>query len=412
MALATRGFASYPPPRMFFLTPKYVKRGRLYAKEAEKRLAYYSDRWNPETIKAFEATTGKLRSAVKARDRDAVHAAEQELEQLCAQHCPRNADSWVGDNVEVFLVAIIVALGIRTYFLQPFTIPTASMQPTLFGITGKPTEEEPPNIIKRMLDFAWYGRTWHYEVAEADGEMVAEEPKEAKRSGWRRIFTYTRIVTRDPQGQRREYFINENPRSVAEIFKVRPGTVYAKGQPIVQGFTDTGDHVFVDKISYHFRKPKRGEVFVFDTRNLETIERQNKPDSNTQYYIKRLVAVGDDEAQILPPHLYINGEIAKGEGYERVMSGTWDKPNEGYRGYSTMSRSESGMSGSFRWLNRPSATFTVPPKWYFAMGDNSYQSSDSRDWGPVPPRNLMGTGVFVYWPFSRHSSLGRWGTIQ
>ena len=40
------------------------------------------------------------------------------------------------ENVEVLLVALTVAMGIRTFFLQPFKIPTGSMQPTLFGVTS------------------------------------------------------------------------------------------------------------------------------------------------------------------------------------------------------------------------------------------------------------------------------------
>ncbi len=42
------------------------------------------------------------------------------------------------ENVEVLLVALAVAMAIRTFFLQPFKIPTGSMQPTLFGVTSEP----------------------------------------------------------------------------------------------------------------------------------------------------------------------------------------------------------------------------------------------------------------------------------
>jgi signal peptidase I len=49
----------------------------------------------------------------------------------------------------------------------------------------------------------------------------------------------------------------------------------------------------------------------------------------------------------------------------------------------------------------------VPAHGYFALGDNSYNSYDSRYWGPVPEENLVGRGLFVYWPFNRH-----WGLIR
>ena len=58
-------------------------------------------------------------------------------------------------------------------------------------------------------------------------------------------------------------------------------------------------------------------------------------------------------------------------------------------------------------LSKPDQTYTVPRDGYFAMGDNSYNSYDSRYWGTVPVENLVGRGLFVYWPFYPH-----WGLIR
>jgi len=73
----------------------------------------------------------------------------------------------------------------------------------------------------------------------------------------------------------------------------------------------------------------------------------------------------------------------------------------GYGGYSNPSPMDA------RYLYSPDATFTIPSEHYFAMGDNSYNSFDSRYWGPVPQENLMGRGLFVYWPFLPH-----WGFVR
>jgi signal peptidase I len=70
---------------------------------------------------------------------------------------------------------------------------------------------------------------------------------------------------------------------------------------------------------------------------------------------------------------------------------------DGYRGYAP------GRD----FLSDPTKTYTIPQRQFFAMGDNSYNSYDSRWWGPVPEENLVGRGLLVYWPFSRH-----WGLIR
>src|SRR5437879_8705650 len=64
------------------------------------------------------------------------------------------------ENVEVLLVALAVAMGIRTFFLQPFKIPTGSMQPTLFGVTSFPEyghgfEESSSSVTNLVISTGW-----------------------------------------------------------------------------------------------------------------------------------------------------------------------------------------------------------------------------------------------------------------
>jgi len=153
---------------------------------------------------------------------------------------------------------------------------------------------------------------------------------------------------------------------------------------------DTGDQVFVDKFSYNFVNPHRGDVFVFRTNHIPGI--REDPEAGSPFYIKRLAGLPGDSLRIDPPFLFINEDKAEGFGFERVMAA---KPP--YRGYAS----------GHDYLAQPSRSFTVPRHGYFALGDNSYNSYDSRYWGPVPEENFVGRGLFVYWPFNRH-----WGLIR
>ena len=72
---------------------------------------------------------------------------------------------------------------------------------------------------------------------------------------------------------------------------------------------------------------------------------------------------------------------------------------DGYKGY--------GILPGQHYLLSPEETFTVPEDGFWAMGDNSYNSLDSRFWGKVPRENIVGTGTLVWWPFGK-----RWGFIN
>jgi signal peptidase I len=176
--------------------------------------------------------------------------------------------------------------------------------------------------------------------------------------------------------------------------KVRSGDQVKAGDVLVNFSSATGDHLFVNKFIYHFRKPQRAETFVFTTEDIDGIESglRLRGIEGSQYYIKRCVALGGDLLQVKPPELWINGAPAVDPASQRVAS-----QQNGYPGYTL------GPT----YLNHPNDSYRVPNQDYWAMGDNSPNSFDSRGWGAVPAKNLVGLGALVYWPFTK-----RWGFIQ
>ena len=330
-----------------------------------------------------------------AQDRGRVEEAIQRLDKSFGKFQPAHDDAGWRENVEVLLVAFVLAIAIRSYFLQPFKIPTGSMEPTLNGIIGYPTSanEPAPGLLKRTFQSLWLGRTYIDVVSEVDDQVREMLPD--KKFGF---MDYTKIVC----ASGRTYSVHATPDTLAHYvgrdgFGVYDGRAYKAGESIVHGYINTGDQVFVDKFTYNFRLPRRSDVFVFDTANIP-VDRRAEMDEHihSEYYIKRLAGTPGDVLRIEPPRLFINGQLATEPGFAKVMSA-----RNGYRGYSGK------LSRDFQYLASPTDTFTVPPESYFALGDNSYNSSDSRVWGRVPAENVVGRGLYVYWPFTRH-----WGFIH
>lgn len=373
---------------MLFLTPRYIKEAKHYLHGAKKFLHYKKDAISSADIADIANSVEGLQSAMSRRSRSDVEVAIGSLDALIGKISPPAKDSGWRENVEVFLVAIVVAAGIKAYLLQPFRIPTGSMQPTLYGIVGVPTDSPPPNILIRAFEFVCLGR--HYFDLKAQGADVVTGLRERT---YANFFTFTDIVCRS-----RTYtlFVPRDP--LARYFNVQPGRVFQAGETIAKGHMDTGDQVFVDKVSYNFVKPSAGDVFVFKTTGIRKIEDGLDPALGSQHYIKRLAGMPGQTLQISPPTLTVDGEVPEQFVFQRVMS-----MKNGYRGYSN----GPAGGGAFSFLGTPEETFKVPRLSYFALGDNSYHSRDSRDWGPVPGQNVAGRGLFVYWPFS-----SRWGLIR
>ena len=80
---------------------------------------------------------------------------------------------------------------------------------------------------------------------------------------------------------------------------------------------------------------------------------------------------------------------------------------DGYPGYSKPSYNPHGDNYVGTGSGARTDEVTLGDKEYMAMGDNSPNSFDSRNWGPVAEKNIVGPALFVYWPFANH-----WGVIR
>ena len=125
-------------------TPKYIEEGRALAKAARKVINYRKDIARPEDLEQVRENLAGLNVALKKRSSEGVQKAEKGILPSLGRVQPLRDLSGVRENVELIVVAIVLALGIRAYYLQPFKIPTGSMQPTLNGVIGhRPTRRRP-----------------------------------------------------------------------------------------------------------------------------------------------------------------------------------------------------------------------------------------------------------------------------
>lgn len=288
------------------------------------------------------------------------------------------------EMVEVVVVALVVAMALRAYFIQPFKIPTGSMQPTLNGILYESVSENPNwtdrFIPARLVKFILMGKSYKQWKAKHTGQVVNVQQR------------------RDGQF---EVQFTVGPSLVVpgqvDLLKVSPGAYVNEGDVIAAGWKKAGDHIFVDKIRYNFTKPKLGQVFVFNTSGIEhsQIKKNN-------YYIKRLCGVPGNTVSIDPPHLVINNEkVEDPYPFHRVVH-SYD---QGYTGY-VLANSAPGNAAETV-LARRGDSITLMDGEYLPMGDNSRSSLDGRYFGPVTEDSVVGPAFLVYWPFGAH-----WGLIR
>src|SRR5205809_7811948 len=167
-----------------------IKHARLLIRHAEKLIRYRCDVLSDAALADLRRQIEALERAIRQRDLPAVRENSERLDALVAEHSPAHREAGWRENCEVILVAIVVAVGVRSYFIQPFKIPTGSMQPTLNGIIGHPSTASAPNILRQTAEFFIFARNYINVVAPED-ESVPEivEQNDLFLFAWSRIIT-------------------------------------------------------------------------------------------------------------------------------------------------------------------------------------------------------------------------------
>lgn len=150
---------------------------------------------------------------------------------------------------------------------------------------------------------------------------------------------------------------------------------------------DVGQRVLVNRFIYHFTDPSIGDIIVFHPpigadrgaqcgvpRSAGEACPKPTPTRSNVNFIKRIVAGPGDTLSVKGGHPVVNGKIAAEDFIQPCQSG----------GACTLPK-----------------TITIPPGDYFMMGDNRGASDDSRFWGPVPRKWIIGKAFVTYWPPDR-----------
>ncbi len=407
---------------------------------ADKIYAYRRDVLPEKDRHELVSESEKLRTLLKdrvdaSRLKLAIESLEVVLRRTGGTHYPKSS---MVENVEFFLVAAIVILGIRAYFVQPFKIPTNSMWPSYYGMTGEvyASKADEPGPVGEAINFVTAGAKAMRIDSPGDGEVLLPV------GGSRGVVTYRQVPGRSwvvLPSQKREYrifvgdrfvtftvpldfdfdwvardtfFPNDKRRlsdiATERIYKtqefvdrmvttsegtervrfLRTGHMVKAGDRLMSFDILTGDQLFVDRISYHFVRPTPGDGFVFRTGDIHEI-------GSDQYYIKRLIGLPGDQIEIREPQLFRNGAPitgAKAFDYNNTQK-------DNYAGY--FYGPDRGYADA---ILREGETVTIPPSSYLAMGDNSGNSLDGRYWGYVPAHSVVGRPLFIYYPFTK-----RWG---
>ncbi|MCM1984279.1 signal peptidase I [Lyngbya confervoides] len=138
------------------------------------------------------------------------------------------------------------------------------------------------------------------------------------------------------------------------------------------------DRLIVDKVSYRFGEPDRGDIVVFNP--TDALRSQGFKDA----FIKRVIGLPGDNVEIRQGQVLINGQVLD-------------------EAYTADERSTSVETCVYSGVKNPylEKLQTIPNEHYLVLGDNRQNSFDGRCWGLVARSDLVGRAVFRFWPIPR-----------
>ncbi len=353
---------------------KLRKQLKEYLHGARHALNMREDIADPKDIAAIKAAKAVVRQIRDTGEGD-VETAIQALEEASNKVYPSHYRTGIRENVEVVIVALGAAMAIRAFFFQPFKIPTGSMQPTLNGINT--AEQLEPGFLDRqpMKLVKWFFTGESFQIVRAKEAGYLKLHKETPDNLYLSIGNSVHKISKHK----------------FDLSKLDGRKLYAKGDVILANQAIAGDHILVNKMKYNFMKPERGDISVFDTRNIA--HPQVRSDT---FYIKRMVGLPGEKIQIQNRRLVADGKIVddppifKKIDTDPIYSGGHDI-----------------APGSL--LNSEEAYIQLGDNEYLMMGDNTKpnMSLDGRFFGGVPRTDFQGPAMFVYWPFREH-----WGIVH
>jgi signal peptidase I len=376
-------------------------------KHVQRLVQHQRDLLAPQALLAMQTAIAELQAAITANaGKEALDKQMENIEVAANKWLKPYPNAAWRENVEVFLVALAVAMGIRTFFLQPFKIPTGSMQPTLFGVTSTALQREPnfqfPTGWAAVKD--WFkGISYVHKVASADGTLDTVDPPTRIL-----IFNLWQTIVVGGVSYTMWFPPDYGSQNLLDRAGIHIGQHFRAGEDIIKMKVSSGDHLFVDRLTYNFVPPSRGEIIVFETRGISGLPQD-------QFYIKRMVGKGNEKIQIgNDRHLIIDGQrlTASTPHFEKVYSfNPNQKPLESHYSGHVNEKVLREYYPNFPGYLAPlfpdqTYTNTIHPNHYMVMGDNTMNSFDSRSWGDFPATNVIGKSFFVYWPITDRFGIG------